>query len=178
MFSLKSDGIFRSITRPPVLSRKSFVSALSSPLQGSFYPVPPIAVRNCKNIRNCSMRWNSANLSSSNVDRVEYHVVSLYNSVTNISKSLKFTPINSHSVDFSTSFFRVVSHNIPRKRKSSKSLISYFFVNSVNDHDIADKFIVGRDIINVLTKPGSCYISSAFFLSALCWEFLLITILF
>ena len=43
-------------------------------------PVPLIAVRNCKNIRNCSVRCNSVSSSSSNVHRVSKHaytVVSL-----------------------------------------------------------------------------------------------------
>ena len=91
------------------------------------------------------------------VDRVnkpEYPIVSSSNSVTNISKSPKFTPTNSHSIDSSTSTIRVVSHrNIHRKRKLRKSVISSSFVNSANNHDIANKFIVGRDRINVLANP-------------------------
>ena len=91
------------------------------------------------------------------VDRVnkpEYPIVSSSNSVTNISKSPKFTPTNSHSIDSSTSTIRVVSHrNIHRKRKLRKSVISSSFVNSANSHDIANKFIVGRDRINVLANP-------------------------
>ena len=47
-FPFKSDGIFRSDTRSPVLSRKSFVCATSGPSRACFSPVPPIAVRNCK----------------------------------------------------------------------------------------------------------------------------------
>ena len=89
-------------------------------------------------------------------------------SVTNISKSFKFTPSNSHSVDSNTSSFRIVSHrNIHRKRKLRKSVISSSFVNSANNDQISNKFIVGRDRINVLTKLGNYYISSVFFLSAL-----------
>ena len=71
---------------------------------------------------------------------------------------------DSHSIDFSTSTFRAVSHrNIHRKRKLRKSAISSLFANSANSHDIANKHIVGRDRVNVLTKPGNYYISLAFF---------------
>ena len=35
---------------------------------------------------------------------------------------------------------------------------------------------MGRDKINVLTKPGNFYISSVFFLSALFWEFLILRV--
>ena len=52
MFPLKSDDIFRSDTRSPVLSRKFFVCATCDPLHACFSPVPRIAVRNCKNICN------------------------------------------------------------------------------------------------------------------------------
>ena len=45
-----------------------------------------------------------------------------------------------------------------------------------NSHDIANKLIAGRDRINVLIKPGNYYISSAFFLSALFREFLMLGI--
>ena len=111
-------------------------------------PVPPIAVRNCKNIRNRSIRCNSVSSSSSNADRVrkpEYPVISSSDSVTNISKSLKFTPTNSHSIDSSTSSFRIASHrNIHRKRKLRKSVTSSSLVNSANNHDTANKFIVGK----------------------------------
>ena len=86
---------------------------------------------------------------------------------------LEFTPPISHSIDSSTSLFRVVSHrNIHRKLR--ESLISSSFVNSANSHDIANKLIVGRDRINVSTKPGNYYISSVSFLSALFWEFLML----
>ena len=44
--------------------------------------------------------------------------------------------------------------------------------NCTNINDIANKFIVGREITNVLTKPGNYYIYSVFFLSALFLEFL------
>ena len=96
-FPFKSDGIFRSDTRSPVLSRKSFVCVTSGPSRACFSPVPPIAVRNCKNTRNRSTHCNSVRSSSSKVDRVskpEYPVVSSSDSVTNISKSLKFTASN------------------------------------------------------------------------------------
>ena len=93
MFPLKSDDIFRSDTRSPALSRKSFVCATSGPSHACFSPVPPIAVRNCKNIRNRSIRRNSVCSSSSYVDRV-----SSSDSVTNISKSRKFTPSNSQLI--------------------------------------------------------------------------------
>ena len=146
MFPFNSDDIFRSDIRSPVLSRKSFVCATSSPLHTYFSPVPPIAVRNCKNIRNNSICCNSVHLSSNNVDRVSkpvYPVVSSSDSVKNISKSPKFTPSNSHSVDSSTSSFRVVSHrNIQGKCKLRKSSS---FVKSANNHDISNKCIVGRD---------------------------------
>ena len=176
MFPLQSDDISRSDIRSPVLSRKSFVCTTSGLSHARSSLVPPIALRNCKNIRNRSIRCNSVSSSSSNVDRVSkpaYPVVSLSDSVTNISKSLKFTTTtNSHSFDSSTSTFRVVSHrNVHRKRKLCKNVISSSFVNSANSHDIANKLIVGRDRINALTKPGNHYISSTFFLSALFWEF-------
>ena len=105
MFSLKSDDIFRSDTISPVLSRKSFVCATSGPSHACFRPGPPIAAHNCKNIRDRSIRCNSARSSSSNVDRVNKHgysVISSSDSVTNIAKSPKFTPSNSHFVDSST----------------------------------------------------------------------------
>ena len=105
MFPLKSDEIFRSHTRSPVLSPKSFVCATSFPSHACFSPVPSIVVRNCKNIRNRSVRCNSVWSSSSNVDRVskpEYPVVSS---------------------------FCVVSHrNIYRKRKLRKIVIRSSFV--------------------------------------------------
>ena len=120
-------------------------------------------------------------MSSSNIDRVSkpvYSVVSSSDSITNISKSPKFTPSNSHSVDSSTSWSHVVSHrNIRRKRKLRKSVISSSFVKSANNHNISNKFIVGRDKINVLTKPRNYYVSSIFFLSALFWEFLILGVL-
>ena len=114
-FPLQSDDIFRSDIRSPVLSCKSFFCTTSDPLHARSSPVPPIALRNCKNIHNCSMRCSSVSFSRSNVDRVSkpaYPVVSLSDSVTNISKSLKFTPANSHSFESSTSTFHVVSHVI------------------------------------------------------------------
>ena len=161
MFPLKSDDIFRSDTRSPALSHKSFVCATSGPSHACFYPVPPIAVCNCKNIRNRSIRRNSVCSSSSYVDRV-----SSSDSVTNICKSPKFTASNSHSVDSSTSSFGVVSQrNFHGKRKLCKSVISSSFVKSANNDNIS-KFIVCRDKINVLTKPGNYYIYSVFFLSS------------
>ena len=54
-----------------------------------FSPVPPIAVRNCKNISNRSIHCISVCSSSSNVDRVSKHVYPVFSSsdsVTNISK--------------------------------------------------------------------------------------------
>ena len=85
-------------------------------------------------------------------------------SQTNISTSLKFTPTNLRSIGSSKYSFRVVSHRkIHRKCKLCKSVISSSFVNNANNHDIANKFIVGRNRINVLTKPGNYYISSVFF---------------
>ena len=139
-----------------------------------------LLLRNCKNILNRSIRCNPVSSSSSNVDRVSkpaYPVVSSSDSVTNISKSLKFTSTNSHSIDSSTSTFHAVSHcNIHRKRKLLKSVISSSFVNSANGYDTANKLIVGRDRVNVLTKPGNYYISLVFFLSALFWEFLMLEI--
>ena len=112
MLPLQSDDIFRSDIRSPVLSRKSFVFT-SDPSHARSSLFPPIALRNCKNIRNLSLSCNSVSSSSINVDRVskpEHPVVSSSDSVANISKSLKFTPTNSHSFDSSTSTFRVVSH--------------------------------------------------------------------
>ena len=171
MFPLKSDEIFRSDTSYPVLSRKSFVCATTGPSHACFPPIPPIVIRNCKNIRNCSIGYNSVRSSSSNVDRVSkpvYPVVSSSDSVTNISKSPKLAPSSSHSVDFSTSSFCVSHRNIHCKRKLRKSSS---FVKSANNDDIPNKFIVGRDKINVLSKPGNYFISLVFFLPALFWEF-------
>ena len=171
MFPLQSDDIFRSDIRSPVLSRKSFVYTTSGPSHARSPPVPPVALRNCNNIRNRSIRCNFVSSSSSNVDRVikpAYPVVSSSDSVTNISKFLKFTPTNSHSFDSSTFALRVVSYrNIHRKRKLHKTVINSSFFNSANSHYIASKPIAGRDRINVLNKPGNYYISSIFFLSAL-----------
>ena len=128
MFPFQSDYLFRSDTRSPVLSRKYFVCATCGLSHAFSSHVPPIAVRNCKNIRSRSIHCNSVSSSSSNVDRVSkpaYPVVSSSDSVTNISKSLKFTSTNSNSIDSSTSTFLVVSHrNIHRKRKLRKSVIS------------------------------------------------------
>ena len=59
---------------------------------------------------------------------------------------------------------------------SCVSVTSSSFFNSANSHDIASKLIVGRDRINVLTKPGNYHLSSIFFLSALFWEFLMLGI--
>ena len=137
MFLLKSDDIFRSDTRSPVLSRKYFVCATSGLSHACFSSVPYIAVRNCKNIHNCSIRCNRVSSSSSNVSRDtkhEYPAVSSSDSVTNIYKFLKFTPSNSHSVDSSTSSFLVVNHcNIHRNRKLRKCVISSSFVNSATN---------------------------------------------
>ena len=167
MFLLKSGDIFRSDTRSPVLSSKSFDFAAFDRSHGCFSLVPPTAVRNDENILNCSIRCSSVRSSNSNVDRVSkpvYPIVSSYKSGTNTSKSHKFTPSNSHSVDSSTSSSRVVSHhNIHRKRKLRKNVISLSFVKSTNDDDISNTFIVGRDKINVLTTPGKYYKSSVFF---------------
>ena len=180
MLPLHSDHIFRSDIRSPVLSRKSFVCTTSGPLHIRLSPVLPIALRKCKNIRNCSTRCSSVSSSSNNVDRVSklvYLVVSSSDGVTNIIKLLKLTPTNSHSFDSSTSTFRVASHrDIHRKRKLRKSVISSSFFNSANSHDIANKHIVGRNRINALTKPGNYYLSSIFFLSALFWEFFMLGI--
>ena len=65
-----ADDIFRSDIRSPVSSRESFVctTPVSSHVRSSL--VPPIAFRNCKNIRNRSIHCNSVSSSSVNVDRV------------------------------------------------------------------------------------------------------------
>ena len=165
----QSDNIFRSDIRSPVFSRKSFVCTTSSPSHGRSSPVTPIVLPNSKNIHNRSMRCNSVSSSSSNVDRVSkpaYLVVSSCDSATNISKYPKFTPTSSNSLDSSTSRFCVVSHrNIHRKRKHCvKRVIRSSLVNSTNSHDITSKLIVGRDNINVITKPGNYYISSILFI--------------
>ena len=147
------------------MSRKPFVSGTS------------IAVLNCKNIRNRSIYCNSVSSSSGNVDRVskpEYPVVKSSDSATNISKSLKFTPTNSYSIDSSKSSFGVVNHrNIHSKRKLRKSVINSSFTNNANNHDVANKYVVSRDRSNVLTKPANYYISSLFLLLALLWLFLM-----
>ena len=168
------------MSRSPALSRKSFVCITSIPSHESSSSVPPIAVRNCKNIRNCSIRCNSVSSSSCNAGsngKSAYSVVTPSDSVINVSKSVKCITTHSHSIDSSTSTFRVVSyHNIRRKRKLRTNLIGSSFVNSANSHGIAHKLIVGRERINVLTKPKNSYISSVFFLSALFWEFLMLEI--
>ena len=109
------------ILRSPVLSCKSFVCATSGPSHARFSPVSPIAAHNCNNIRNCSIHCNSVRSSRSNVERVRkpvYPAVSSSDSITNI----KFTYSDLHSVDSSTSSFRVVSHcNIHHKCKLHKS---------------------------------------------------------
>ena len=110
IFPLQSGDIFRSDTRSPVLSRKSFVCATSGPSHACSPHVSHIAARNCKNIRNRSIRYISVSSSNGNVDRVSKTacpVVSSSDSVTNISKSFKFASNNSHSIDSSTSTFRV-----------------------------------------------------------------------
>ena len=70
MFPPQSDDIFRSDIRSPVSSHESFVctTSCSSHVRSSL--VPPIAFRNCKNIRNRSIHCNSVSSSSINVDRV------------------------------------------------------------------------------------------------------------
>ena len=45
---------------------------------------------------------------------------------------------------------------------SCVSVTSSSFFNSANSHDIASKLIVGRDRINVLTKPGDYYLQYFF----------------
>ena len=77
---------------------------------------------------------------------------------------VNYTPTHLYSIDFSTSRFVVVGHrNIRLKHKLRKSVTSSSFVNSANSHDIANKRIVGRYRINVLTEPGNYYISSCVF---------------
>ena len=92
--------------------------------------------------------------SSSNVEGISkptYPVVSSFDSVINVSKSLKSTPIHSHSIGSSTSTFRIVSRrNIHCELKLRKSVISSLFVNSANSHDIANNPFVVIDRINVL----------------------------
>ena len=158
MFPLQSDDIFKSFSSSPVLSTKSFVYTTSgSCMHACLSPVPPIAVRNSKNIHNRSIRCNSVSSGSSNVDCISkpgYPFASSSASVISVSKSLKFTSTNSHSVDSSTFTFRVVNHgNIHRKRKLRKSAKGSSFANSTKSHDIANKLVVGRDKTNVLTEP-------------------------
>ena len=126
MFPLQSGDILKSDTRSPVLSRKSFICAKSGPSHACSFPVPAIAVRNCKNTRNCSLRCNYVSSSISNVESISkpaYPVVSSSDSVKiNVSKSLKSIPTDSHSIDSSASTLYVVSRrNIHRKRKLCKS---------------------------------------------------------
>ena len=121
MFPFQLDDISMSDIESPGLSRKSFICATSGSSHAHSSPVRRIALRNCKNICNCSIRCSSVSLNSGNVDKVSkpaYHVVSSFYSVINNSKYLKFTPTNSHSFDSSTSTFRVISHrNIHLKRR-------------------------------------------------------------
>ena len=91
MFPFQSDDIFKFDISSPVLSRKSFVCTTSGPSHARSPPSPPIALCNCKNIRNRSIRCISVSSSSSNIDRVSkpaYPVISSSDSVTNISKFL------------------------------------------------------------------------------------------
>ena len=110
MFPFQLDDISLSDIGSPALSRKFFVCTTSGPSHAHSSPV-----------RNCSIRCSFVSLNSVNVDKVSkpaYHVVSSSYSIINISKYLKFTATNSHSFDFSTSAFRVVSYrNIHLKRK-------------------------------------------------------------
>ena len=167
--------IYSGVTRSPVLSGKFFVCAASGSSQACFSPVFPIAVSNSKNIHNRSIHCNSVRSSSSNVGIVskpEYAVFSSSDSVTNISQSPKFSLSNLHTVGPSTSSFRAVTHrNTHLKRKLHKSVIGPSLVKSGNNDDISNNFIVGKNNINILIKPGNNYISSVFFLSALLWEF-------
>ena len=147
VFPLQSDYIFTSDSRSPVLARKSSVCVKSGPSHACSFSAPPFAL--CKDFCKCSVRCNSLSLCSNNVDRVnkpEYPIVSSADGVTSISKSLKFTP----TIGSSTYLFRVVSHcNIHRKRKLHKNVIALSFINSANCHDIAKKFIVGKNGISV-----------------------------
>ena len=147
VFPLQSDDIFRSDSRSPVFARKSSVCAKSGPSHACSFSFPLFAL--CKEFYNCSVRCNSVSLCSNNVDRVnkpESPIVSSSDGVTNISKSVKFTP----TIGSSTYLFRVVSHcNIHRKRKLHKNVIALSFIISANCHDIAKKFIVGKNGISV-----------------------------
>ena len=167
MFPLKSDDIFRSDTRSPAFNVKLLfeqhlvhrmlvflMSLLLLYVTVKTSVIVPYVV--ILSVRVVIILLELVNL---------YILLLVHLSVTNIRKSPKFTPRNSHSVDSSTSSFCVVSHrNIHRKRKLRKSSS---FVQSAKNDDISNKFIVDRDKINVLRKPGNYYISSVFFLSAL-----------
>ena len=137
IFPLQSNEIFKSDTRSPVLSRKSFVCTTSVPSHACSSNVPPILD---KNTHNCFIRCNSGSSSSSNVESIgkpAYSVVSSSDSIINVSKSVKYIVTHSDSLDFSTSTFRVVSHrDIRRKRKLRTNVINSSLVNSTNSHDI------------------------------------------
>ena len=70
MFLLQLDDIFKSDTSSPVLSRKSFTCKISVPLHACSSSDTPIAVRNCKNISNHSIRCISVSSCSSNVESI------------------------------------------------------------------------------------------------------------
>ena len=95
--------IFSSLnTRSPVLSHKSFVCTTYGPLHACSPPVPPIAIHNYKSICNHSICSSSISSSSTNVESISkpaYLVACSSDSVINVTKSLKFTLIDSHSVD-------------------------------------------------------------------------------
>ena len=124
MVPLQSDDIFKSDTRSIFLLSRSFVCRTPGPLHACSSPVLSIAVCNCKNICNCSICCNSVISSSNNVASISKPVCPVFSSsdsIINISESLKFTPTYLHSIDSSTSVFRVVGHhNIHRKRKLVK----------------------------------------------------------
>ena len=55
--------------------------------------------------------------------------------------------------------------DLHRKRKLDKNVVSSLFASTTYDHGIANKRIIDRDRIKVLTKPGSYYIYSILLIS-------------
>ena len=55
--------------------------------------------------------------------------------------------------------------DLHRKRKLDKNVVSSLFASTTNNHGIANKRIIDRDRIKVLTKPGSYCIYSILLIS-------------
>ena len=100
MFPLKSGYIFRSDTRSPVLSRKSFVCATSGSSHARFSPVPSIAVPVILSVRVVVMLIELVNLNT----LLLVHLIVLQISVSLLNSLLVIhfllVPVHLHSVLF------------------------------------------------------------------------------